>query len=133
MLTLDKKFTTYTEVLNDVPRETIAMVDGVPLTVPVEVPAIIPLAYARTIKNAGQDVALAWALDLMLTEDGATALLASGATDDQLGQVIDIVISRVRGATVGAADEAPKASTNGAPTSQKRAATPRGSRAAKNS
>lgn len=130
MIKLDRKFQTFAEVLAGVPRETIAMISGAPLTIPVEVPAVIPLAYARTIKNAGQDIALTWALDLMLTEDGATALLASNATDDEFGQIIDIVISRVRGATVGAADEAPKASANGAPTSRKRAATPRSSRAA---
>jgi hypothetical protein len=131
MLTLDRKYTSFAEVLADVPRETIATIDGAPLTIPVEVPARIPLAYARTIKNAGQDTALMWALDLMLTENGVTLLLTSSATDEEFGQIIDIVVSRVRGASVGTADGSPKASTNGAPSSPKRAATPRSSRAAK--
>jgi hypothetical protein len=131
MITLDRKYTSFAEVLQALPRETIAMIDGAPLTIPIEVPAVIPLAYARTIKNAGQDIALTWALDLMLTEDGASALLASSATDEEFGQIIDIVVSRVRGATVGVVDEAPKASANGASDSPKRAGTPRSTRAAK--
>lgn len=131
MLTLDRKYSSFAEVLADVPRETIAVVDGAPLTIPIETPAQISFAYARTIKNAGQDLALAWALDLMLTEDGVTLLLTSSATDEEFGQVVDIVISRIRGASVGTADGGPKASTNGAPNSPKRAATARSSRAAK--
>jgi hypothetical protein len=131
MIQLDKKYKTYTEVLDGLPRETIATVDGVPLTIPVEVPAVIPLAYARTIMNRGQDLALSWALDLMLTEDGATLLLSADITDDQLTLMVDLVVGRVRGASVGTADEAPKASSNGARTSPKPAATRARSRAAK--
>lgn len=122
MLEFDKKYATYSEILADLPRETIGTIGGEPLTIPVEVPASIPMAYNRQRLNRGDDIAITWALELMLTADGMETLLTSGIDDVGWAQVIEIVLSRVRGMSVGTADAAPKASTNGAATSRKPAA-----------
>lgn len=125
MLEFDKKYASYTEMLDSIPRETIGTVDGVPLTIPVEVPAALPMAYNRTRLNRGDDIAITWALELMLTPDGFGNLLEAGLDEEDWAKVVGIVIGRVRGASVGVADAAPKASTNGAPTTPRSAASRR--------
>jgi hypothetical protein len=126
MIKLDKKYTTYSEALGAIPRETIGTIGEVPLTIPVEVPASIPMAYTRTRLNRGEDIAVMWALELMLGSDGLSSLLEADADETAWATITEIVIGRIRGATVGSADEAgPKASSNGSQTSPKRAASPR--------
>lgn len=125
MLEFDKKYADYTEMLQDIPRETIGSVDGVPITIPVEVPASIPFAYNRTRLARGDDIAVAWALDIMLTDDGMNTLMQSDIDEMGWAQLVTIVVSRVRGHTTGTADAAPKASTNGSPNSSKPAASRR--------
>ena len=125
MLEFDKKYTSYTEMLDGLPRETIGSVGGVPLTIPAEVPASVPMAYNRMRLNRGDDMAITWALELMLTPDGFGSLIEADVDEQGWATIVDIVISRVRGASVGVADAAPKALTNGAPTTQKPAASRR--------
>lgn len=125
MLQFDKKYTDYSEMLADIPRETIATVDTAPLTIPVEVPASIPFAYNQTRLQRGDDVAVNWALALMLTDEGMGTLLQSNVDEVGWATVVEIVIGRVRGTTTGVADAAPKGSTNGSVSSPKPAASRR--------
>lgn len=122
MLQFDKKHATFSEMLANIPRETIATVGDERLTIPVEVPTAVPMAYNRTRLNRGDDIAISWALELMLGEDGVATLLESDADDSAWTVVTNLVIGRIRGATVGTADEAPKASTSGAQNGRKPAA-----------
>lgn len=125
MLNLDKRYESFSEMLANIPRETIGTIGDAKLTIPVEVPTAVPMAYNRTRLNRGDDIAVTWALELMLGAEGMNDLLESGATDSDWAVVTEIVIGRVRGATVGTADAAPKASTNGSQTSPKPAASRR--------
>lgn len=125
MLEFDKKYTDYTDMLRDLPRETIGSVGGVPLTIPAEVPTSVPMAYNRQRLSRGDDIAVIWAIEMMLGTEGFDTLMEADIDAIGWAQVVEIVIGRVRGATVGTADAAPKASSNGSPKSSKPAASRR--------
>jgi hypothetical protein len=120
MLTLDKRGDDFTEMLESIPRETIATVGGEAITIPVEVPPAVPLAYTRTRMNQGSDVAAVWAMELLMRPAGFNTLLTAKLSDSDLDTLIAIIIRRVSGAATGTADEAPKASSNGAKVSPTR-------------
>jgi hypothetical protein len=117
MLTLDKRSADFEEMLAGIPRETIATVGGEPITIPVEVPPAVALGYTRTRMTSGADVAVVWAMELLMTTAGFNLLLTAKLEDADLTTLTGIVINRVSGASVGTADEAPKASSTGASSS----------------
>jgi hypothetical protein len=113
MLNLDKRSSDFTDTLADIPRETICTVGSEPVTIPVEVPPAVPLAYLRTRMMSGADTAVVWAMELLMTTEGMNLFLTARLTDDQLDTITAVIIQRVSGASVGTADVAPKASENG--------------------
>lgn len=127
MMKLERRYASFHEMLENIPRETIATVGDTRVTIPVEVPLSFAMAYNRQRITRGDDLAIAWAMELMLGK-GLDDLLESGISDSDWVVITDIVIGRVRGATTGTADETPKALTNGSSSTPKRAA-PRGRRA----
>lgn len=135
MLKLDTRTDDLATLVATLPRETIATVGDVPLTIPAEVPPAIGLGYARTRLNRGDEMAVTWALELMLGSDGFSLLISSNVDDDGLQTIIEIVTGRIRGATTGTPDAVagPKAvtSASGVSTARKRAATTARSRAAR--
>lgn len=131
MLKLDARTNDFAELLAAVPRETIATVGDVAITIPVEVPPSVPLGYTRTRMTSGSDVAVVWAMELLMTTDGFNTLLTASLTESDLDALTAIVIQRVSGATTGAADKAPKASPTAAKTSQRPPRTGTRSRAAR--
>lgn len=89
------------EQLADIPREDLFTVDGVQVTQPCWVTAGVMLSYNRVRSNQGNDMAVTWALELMLGAEGLNRLIASAVTDEQLDKIITAVIGRIRGATRG--------------------------------
>jgi hypothetical protein len=136
MLTLDKRGSgeDFVAMLADIPRETICTVGGTPITIPVEVPPAVPIAYTRTRMNQGSDVAAVWAMELLMTSAGMNEFLTARIEERDLDSMIAVCIQRISGATTGTADEAPKASPIAAKTSRapRRTTAPR-SRVAKKS
>jgi hypothetical protein len=120
MLTFDKRSDDFTATLDAIPRETLCTVGGTAVTIPVEVPPAVPIAYLRTKMMSGADVAVVWAMELLMTTEGMNLFLTAKLTDDELDTVTVEIIKRVSGASTGTPDEAPKASANGAKTSAPR-------------
>lgn len=117
MLELDKRNEDFAEMLANIPRETLCTVGGEIVTIPVEVPPAVPLGYVRTRMNQGSDVAVVWAMELLMTTEGFNRLLTAKLDEDDLDIITAVIVRRVSGASTGTADEAPKASSNGATTS----------------
>lgn len=132
MLKLDTRTDDFAKLMAQLPRETIATIDGVPLTIPTEVPPTVGLGYARTRLNRGDELAVTWAMDLLLGSNGFSLLMASNIDDAGLQFVIEMVTGRIRGATTGTPDvDGPKDpdSTSGVSTVRKPGARPARSRA----
>jgi hypothetical protein len=120
VLTFDKRSDDFTATLDAIPRETLCTVGGTAVTIPVEVPPAVPLAYLRTKMMSGADVAVVWAMELLMTTEGMNVFLTAKLTDDELDTVTVEIIKRVSGASTGTPDKDPKASANGARTSAPR-------------
>lgn len=134
MLRFDKRSEDFVEMLADIPRETICTVGGNPVTIPVEVPAAVPIAYTRTRMNQGADVAAVWAMELLMTTEGMNEFLTARIAEDDLDTVIAVCIQRISGASTGTADLGPKdPSPTAAKTSRSPRRTPTRSRAAQKS
>lgn len=136
MLTFDKRTDDTATSLEDIPRETLCKVGGVAVTIPIEVPPTVPVAYLRTRMLHGPDTAVVWAMELLMTTEGLNLFLRAQITEDDLDTITAEVIKRVSGASTGKADitEAPKASPVAAKTSpQRRRTSGTASRATKKS
>lgn len=131
MLKLDTRSQDFETLLQSIPRETIAMVGDAPLTIPVEVPSAVGLGYARTRLNRGDEIAITWAMELLLGRDGFSLLIGSTIDDAGMDTVMDLIVARIRGASTGAVDAGPKATSTASPGTRKRVATPARSRGAK--
>lgn len=101
MIELSKSSDNLVEQLADIPREDLFTVDGFVGTMPIHVTAGVMVAYNRTRLNRGDDMAVTWAMELLLGDEGMARLISSGCDDEQLDAVITAVLGRVRGATRG--------------------------------
>lgn len=133
LLKLDTRTDDLAMLVAPLPRETIATIGGTPLTIPTEVPPAVGLGYARTRLNRGDEMAVTWALELMLGSDGLSLLMSSNVDDEGLQLIIEVVTGRIRGATTGTPDvDGPKdeSSDGGVSSEPKRRGSPARSRTA---
>lgn len=83
----------------EVPREVIATVDGVELTVPKEFSASFALRYVDVISRAGLDSGSAWLLENALGVEGYNTLLGfQELTAENLAELMAILQGKVTGA-----------------------------------
>lgn len=90
------EITTSTE---PVATEPLFSIDGVVYSMPVEVPGNVALGYLEQMRQGGEAVAIAWALEQVLGEKAYQALVnCKSLQPHQLSAIMTIVTERIMGA-----------------------------------
>lgn len=82
--------------------EDVFSIDGRVFQMPARVTTNTALIYMRMVRKQGEEAAISWAVERVLGEDAYVALMnCESLTKDQLGQVMEIVKTKLLGAVDG--------------------------------
>jgi hypothetical protein len=95
--------------LADVPREPLCKVDGETVTIPIQFPAMVGMAYAAVESRHGTGPAMIWAMQVSLGSAVWDKLLNVGLSDEHLTLLTTIVVARMQGESAPIPEAAPPA------------------------
>lgn len=105
--------------VEEMPRDELFSVDGVPYTIPTEFPPIVALEYGRMQLQHGSDATVAWALDLALGDAGHRAFLSVSPSREDVTKVVAIILARIQGLAAAVPDSGSADGPKARPTSVK--------------